>query len=203
LYKAPGNTPVSLKSSKSASILCLTSLKIGVIISTHPYPFYKAKEDELYKDYIMIFNSSIIADTQGANNGDGEITKKVMDKQCWKDYYGHWQTSPYPKRKGISSKTKDSEFRTNKSFPWHRTPLYKTSNRSLRLCPSRIQLNNIIVILYGGHVPFILRKRDGHGRQLSMTTQYELIRECYIQSYMYGAAIHEQEHGTLSLNNLC
>jgi hypothetical protein len=76
LYKAPGNTPVSLKSSKSASILCLTSLRIGVIISTHPYPFYKAKKDELYKDYIMIFNSSIIADTQGANNGDGEITKK-------------------------------------------------------------------------------------------------------------------------------
>lgn len=89
------------------------------------------------------------------------------------------------------------------SFPCHETPYLKTAEGSFGLCPPGTKPNDIIVGLYGGPVPFVLRKSEENSGELNMTVRYEFIRECFVEGFMHGAAImhdaaiEEQKRGNM------
>ncbi|KAE8441554.1 hypothetical protein EG329_004673 [Mollisiaceae sp. DMI_Dod_QoI] len=175
LYKAAGNTlPLLDSSNATSSQLSLAGVRIGVVASTHPYPFYETEENQLHEAYIRLFDPAGSFGTWNFGNTIPNYTKE-KEKIAYVDHFfshGGNRNSP---------------------FPCHGTPLFRTSEGSLGLCPPRAQPNDIIVILYGGPVPFILRERDGYGRQPNMAVQYELIGECYVQGYMHGGVIEEAQ----------
>ncbi|PMD53601.1 HET-domain-containing protein [Hyaloscypha bicolor E] len=200
LYKAAGNTLVSLESSDiTSSQLSLTGLRIGVVASTHRYPFYKAEEDELYGAYIRLFDPAGSYGTWNFGNTNDQLRKEEEKVLYMDHYFSHWDTPPDTLPDEVPWDTRGINFGNRWSFPCHGTPLFRTSDGSLGLCPPKTQPNDIIVILCGGPVPFILRAREECGRQLDMTVQYEFIGECYLQDYMHGAAIEHQQRCNIPL----
>jgi len=65
--------------------------------------------------------------------------------------------------------------------------IYVTTNGGIRgLCPPMAEVGDRIVCLYGGRVPYVLRKTSGRDDSL---VRYALVGECYLQGYMHGRAI--------------
>lgn len=62
--------------------------------------------------------------------------------------------------------------------------LFTTKAGSLGLGPDIALEGDIIVVLLGGPVPYILRPFDGAG------SAYQLVGECYIDGIMHGEALH-------------
>lgn len=65
-----------------------------------------------------------------------------------------------------------------------RRQLFTTKTGSLGLGPDIALKGDIVVILLGGPVPYILRPVDGP------ESTYQLIGECYIDGIMHGEALH-------------
>lgn len=61
------------------------------------------------------------------------------------------------------------------------------------LCPHRARTGDIVVVLLGGIVPYILRESK------VTATEYEFIGECFLENYMTGQAMREYEEGKLHL----
>ena len=68
--------------------------------------------------------------------------------------------------------------------------LARTVNRYLGLVPPETQAGDIIALLQGGRLPFVLRSRGG---------PWELIGPCYIHGIMYGEAFDESQCGEVRL----
>lgn len=67
---------------------------------------------------------------------------------------------------------------------------FHTNSGHQGLCPSGAQTGDLLVVLLGGHVPYVLREKKGAGEAVS--GRWEFIGECYLQGYMYGRAVKER-----------
>lgn len=78
-----------------------------------------------------------------------------------------------------------------KIFAWNRT-FYTTKNGLMGIGPPTMQEGDIICVLFGGEVPYVLRPIAGG--------EYQFIGDCYIQheGFMDGAAIDKLEDGELT-----
>jgi hypothetical protein len=65
------------------------------------------------------------------------------------------------------------------------------------LCPPSAHKGDLVVVLYSGPVPYVLREREGSTNASNGTVRYEFIGECYLQGYMDGRAIREQQEKNL------
>lgn len=64
--------------------------------------------------------------------------------------------------------------------------------RWVGLCPHRAQPGDVVVMLHGGPVLYLLRQViSAHGGTLS--PQYEFVGECLVAGYMHGRAVEEAE----------
>jgi hypothetical protein len=68
---------------------------------------------------------------------------------------------------------------------WNRS-LFITLKGYMGLGPSPLQLGDIVCILFGGIVPFILRPKNGY---------YQLVGDAYVHGIMEGEAIQKWEAG--------
>ena len=68
--------------------------------------------------------------------------------------------------------------------------LARTVNGYLGLVPRETRAGDIIALLPGGRLPFVLRSRGG---------PWELIGPCYIHGVMYGEAFDESQCGEVRL----
>ena len=66
---------------------------------------------------------------------------------------------------------------------------FTTLEKCFGVGPSRIESNDLVVVLYGGTVPYVLRPR--YQPQASEPT-FKFIGECYVQSRMFGSVVDEQ-----------
>jgi hypothetical protein len=78
----------------------------------------------------------------------------------------------------------------------HSNCFFSTRDGLTGPCPFSAQLGDLVVVLYGGNVPYVLRGRPGGiGDGQERDTRYKFVGECYLQGYMEG--IDEQkEKGT-------
>jgi hypothetical protein len=61
-------------------------------------------------------------------------------------------------------------------------------------CPFSVEPGDLLVILYGGKVPYVLRERPcGSGDGQERDRSYDFVRKCYLQGYMEGRGIEEQK----------
>lgn len=62
--------------------------------------------------------------------------------------------------------------------------LFKTAEGLVGLCPAGTKIGDVIVVLFGGSVPYVVReKSDGD------TIKYQFVGECYVQEKMDGSAL--------------
>lgn len=69
---------------------------------------------------------------------------------------------------------------------------FTTPNQDFGLCPKHAQEGDIVVILDGGKVPYILRERPyplemTRSERLRAGPTYRFIGECYVETYMDGS----------------
>ncbi|GAP92954.1 putative heterokaryon incompatibility protein [Rosellinia necatrix] len=123
-------------------------------------------------------------------------------------YYSHLITHwAYHSRDNIlamapSSDTRDVEIRwglqeTNK-LPTCLNPCFFISHNGYHgLCPSTAQEGDIVVLLDGANVPYLLRPTGKGTIENEMETQteeeFELVGECFVQGIMYGEFFEKQE----------
>jgi len=67
--------------------------------------------------------------------------------------------------------------------------LFFTSSGLLGLGPAGMMSGDVVVVLLGGKVPFVLRQVGGEGEG----AQWRLIGECYVDGVMYGEMVEERD----------
>jgi hypothetical protein len=53
------------------------------------------------------------------------------------------------------------------------------------LCPGGTKVGDVVVIMYGGAVPYILRQREDG-------VTFNLVGECFVEDFMNGEAFEER-----------
>ncbi|KAJ4298934.1 hypothetical protein N0V90_004177 [Kalmusia sp. IMI 367209] len=67
------------------------------------------------------------------------------------------------------------------------------------LCPYTARIGDIIVVLIGGNVPFLIRRQPFNDDTQDIAAQYGFVGECFVQRYMNGRAIDEWRNGQLRM----
>jgi hypothetical protein len=67
-------------------------------------------------------------------------------------------------------------------FPCHGKCLLQTDDGQIGLCPSGTRQGDIVAILHGGRVPYILRAKN--------ESEFYFIGECFLQGFMNGEAFN-------------
>ena len=70
-------------------------------------------------------------------------------------------------------------------LPCHDRPLFTTEAGQRGFCPPCARVGDVVVILYGGLVPYILRARDDG-------ETWTFVGECYLDGFMHGEAFDER-----------
>jgi hypothetical protein len=86
---------------------------------------------------------------------------------------------------------------TSGAIECHHPCFVTTSEGDRGLCPPMAREGDVVVVLFGGRVPYILRESKlDESRQdaIGEAKHYEFIGECYVQSYMQGLAIQQLEN---------
>jgi len=206
LYKATGNTTPILHLS-DPTCLRLGGLQLSTVVSTHPYPFFALQEQDpaMMEAYAHLFdpagengtwNFGPTFDKLQGERDKGKISLLISDH-----YASHWNRMPHPGMKDQAidwfAGEEEMERWEELAFPCHGTVFFRNSVGNFGLCPPRTRAGDVVVVLFGGSVPFVLRKwkssADGSGDEEGESL--ELIGECYVQGWMHGAAIEEWERG--------
>ena len=74
----------------------------------------------------------------------------------------------------------------------HERRFFTTRDGYMGLCPRNTRYGDLVVILYGGRVPFIIRPHPRAYRY------YEFVGECYIHGRMFGSAVDERMQNKFS-----
>ncbi|KAI0107807.1 heterokaryon incompatibility protein-domain-containing protein [Nemania sp. FL0031] len=64
------------------------------------------------------------------------------------------------------------------------------------LCPWTAREGDIVVLLYGGNVPYLLRPVDEEGHSGGTKDLFELVGECYVQGIMNGEFLDKKNDGS-------
>jgi len=204
LYKAAGDTLASLDASTTVgSRLSLVGVAIGTILSIHPYPYYQAKDPELDSAYIRLFDPAGGDGTWnfGATLDNRPPITENIHTMMLDHYIAHWSQLPDTKLDDVFWEVGEMDSWAKSAFPCSGKCFFRNSPGNFGLCPPGTRPGDIVVVLFGGSVPFILRDRDGHAEHADEPILYELIGECYVQGSMNGAAIEELQQGKKAVQN--
>lgn len=76
--------------------------------------------------------------------------------------------------------------------------LFRCSDRSFGLCPPGTRKGDVVVVLCGASVPFVLRRRERKKGETQADVPYKLVGEAYVQGVMHGALVEKQRHGKMT-----
>ena len=71
-------------------------------------------------------------------------------------------------------------------FCGYKRRLFRTSTARFGMGPGDLRVGDLVVILFGGQAPFVLRRKPNPGR-------YSFVGACYIHDIMHGEAVHEHK----------
>lgn len=167
--------------------LPLSGRKVGVIDTITPYPYYTINPEfpdrypEIHKTYIKIFDPL---------NETGKWIQSIYSQQSAhngvapQDRSGHWEHHLIA-HKDYGEATGGVEC--------HSKCYFKMTDGTVGLCPSFTREGDLVVILNGGQVPYILRRKDHPVDTDERSNIFEFIGECYLSEYMDGRAMRESK----------
>jgi hypothetical protein len=191
LYRAGADTKPDVElimTSQRSPFLPLTGIRVDIISMVTAYPYFQppANHEGLHRAYVGIFDPL---------NLTGKWLHQLGSKN---DQYYITNDNPqlisghFAAHSDYSSKTGAIECHSNCFF--------RTREKGLiGLCPFSAQPGDLLVILHGGPVPYVLREQQfstNSGSQ-DRSSRYEFVGECYLEGYMYGLGIEEQENKEL------
>ncbi|KAF5877894.1 putative heterokaryon incompatibility protein [Botrytis fragariae] len=184
-YRASADTKpnISLISgSKQTSILTLAGFKIDFIESLIPYPYFSPPKnlESLHRAYVGIFDPLNLIGKWQHQLAPGNMSTYVFldDTARIKAHYAAHQDFSV---KNNAVECNDPSF-------------FSTPGGLVGLCPSSARVGDIIVVLHGGPVPYVLRELLGpHCTIHQSAKRYEFIGECYLESYMDGRGVQDNE----------
>lgn len=184
-YRASADTKPDLSlitGTKQKSVLSLAGITICTIEGYIPYPYFSPPPslESLHRAYVGIFDPLNLT-----GKWQSQVDTEKVDTYVFSDDASRMMFH-CDAHKEFSKKTNAVECNTSSFF---------TTKRGLvGLCPSAAKIGDVIVVLYGGSVPYVLREvatsDDGHEKP---SKRYEYIGECFLESYMEGRAIDEQK----------
>jgi hypothetical protein len=153
--------------------------------------------------------------TKGHNIRKVEFPPQPDVKESWASWRiqymdhcnAHWNPryhSPPPrplsayKLASLSSKTGDFEACQTKMIPSCLDPFFFiASNKMVGLCPRPAKQGDIVAVLHGAKVPYLLRPVSDSGQAAATesgpsTQKYEFIGECYVKDIMHGEYFEQQ-----------
>ncbi|OTA96500.1 hypothetical protein M434DRAFT_27637 [Hypoxylon sp. CO27-5] len=193
-YRASGDTLPDIQAMEQSIefplILPLSGFRIGVIKEIKTYPYFQppgAGYEDLHNAYVANFDPLNLT-----GKWNYQLNSRVDEK-----YIGVKPSDITYEGKG--------HFRAHAHFSpvsggleCHSKCFFSTHEGSVGLCPYSARPGDLIVILYGGDVTYILRSRTQHGGESDEPKRYEFVGECFTQGYMNGEGIREQGRGMLT-----
>jgi hypothetical protein len=182
LFHAAGDTeptPDPCKPGANQKHLILAGVRIGVIKKIGHYPYSRRKNDDLHRAYFRLVdpaNQFGIWSSGAANN----TADKRDDPDSEWSMRGIWDHS--------STHLEHSEHGVQ--FPCLDPCFLKADDGSTGFCPAGSQVGDLLVVLYGGSVPYVLRKS---GMGSASSTYYKFVGECYVDGKMDGSVVREQQ----------
>lgn len=193
-YRAAGDTSPDInliRQTSGSPYLPLTGRKLGVIECIRPFEYYATHPEhperypEIHRTYIKIFDPL---------NETGKWIQSIYSQQS--DHNGvdpHDRTSHW----GQHLIAHEEYSRPTGAVECHSKCLLKMADGTTGLCPSLAREGDLVIILNGGQVPYILRERKYTAGEGERRNRYEFIGECYLSGYMDGRAIREQKEQDL------
>lgn len=210
---AGGSAPDAdlLEDSRLPLVLRLRGVRLAAIKTIGYFPFMEYNEQlpGLFEAYIKVFDpaSTIATWTMPKVDVNSDEVVSIRHPRVLDHWKAHWMYGPRSKLPTVVVDTKlnsSQDDRTNAGFPCHDRCFFVTHDGLFGLCPAPAQEGDLIVILNGGMVPFLLREATANtieqpnstisGNILGPTisVQYEFIGECYVHGKMNGEVSREQ-----------
>jgi hypothetical protein len=186
-YRASADTKpnISLISEgEQMSILTLAGIKIDFIESLIPYPYFSPPQnlESLHRAYVGIFDPL-------------NLTGKWQHQLAPENMDGYVFLDDTAKMRAHYAAHQDFSIKTN-AVECNDSSFFSTRGGLVGLCPPSARVGDILVVLYGGPVPYVLRELPGlHRATHQPAKRYEFIGECYLESYMDGRGIKDNEQG--------
>ncbi|KAI1412730.1 heterokaryon incompatibility protein-domain-containing protein [Hypoxylon sp. FL1857] len=188
-YRASGDTIPNIQaikdSSESPLVLPLTGFRLGIIEDVNTYPYFQppgAGYEDLHIAYVGIFDPINLT-----GKWNYQLNSKVNEKyigvepsEILNESIGHFHAHPHYSRisGGLECRSKC---------------YFKTNEGVVGLCPYAARAGDLVVVLYGGNVTYILRPLTPQGSRPNGVEGYEFVGECYTQGYMNGEGIQGQK----------
>lgn len=166
--KASGNTKVdtdSVRLSAHTSRLNLKGVRFGTILSLSAFR-WRQQPAALTDAFNRIFDAS---GSRRIFNGP-TTTNLVLHEPGWDDIGKH-----------AHAHCEQTEYDVH-SLPCLDDCFCTISGERIGLCPAGARVSDVVVILFGGSVPFIIRETGTAG-------EWEFVGECYVHGAMDGSAL--------------
>jgi hypothetical protein len=196
-FNAAGDTKPDLEllQTEDPLVLRLSGLrvteikKISCIPIEYMYPYQGSFENqqEICKVFHQILDPCGLTPFWTQRNSPGDILQKSI-QECSQKYMdhmnSHWAYANRPALKVLKPNAKaEPEYYSTKKLPTCIEPCFFVTTPGLfGLCPWRSKEGDVIVLLDGGNVPYLLRPVEKEGEEL----RYELVGECFVQGIMHG-----------------
>ncbi|KAK6086581.1 heterokaryon incompatibility protein [Seiridium cupressi] len=184
-YQASGSAALEIEAPDSRS-LYLAGIRLGTIVEIDAYPYLgRTARPEMEEVFVSLFDP--LGESQ---TWTPSATTQAPPKEESRHNTIRWHATTHYRHLRAG----------NFGFPCTSKCFFTAdgldSQKRVGLCPYSAQRGDIVVVLYGGQVPFILRKRDEKG-DFDSTEQYVLVGEAYCEEYMHGKALEDVENGRL------
>jgi hypothetical protein len=182
-YHATGSTEpdlslLELTTSSDSRVLRLAGHRLCTIESIKPFPFFQRHPQDLQETFVKIFDPIGDLKTWIWNRAEHNVTMQDRDRSG--DLMDH-------------ARTHWRYVNEHQAFPCYSPCLFTTGDGPgsgdgmVGLCPHYAKPGDVIVVLYGGRVPYLLRERTGVSE--GETNEWLFIGECYLQDYMDDKAM--------------
>ncbi|CEJ81587.1 hypothetical protein VHEMI01707 [[Torrubiella] hemipterigena] len=165
------------------------------------YPYYRQPPlpAGLQDAYTQLFDPPATMGTwlNSRNGGDGDLGDYERDyDKLVRHYIAHWGYFP-PERSSVTASEEEEDddaeaegitYRQPDWLPCHGRCMFNTKDGKIGLCPSFASSGDIVAVLYGGKVPYILRATETVG-------EYTFVGECYVEDFMHGQAFNKDLAG--------
>ncbi|KAK3935455.1 heterokaryon incompatibility protein-domain-containing protein [Diplogelasinospora grovesii] len=199
-YRASGSSipEIDLVTSSNAmqnpSELRLSGHRLCVVTQITFYPFLERNRlpEELYDGFVTIFNPT------------GDKRAWLLDRDDQRTSTGARAAEDYARH--LTYHSRGFTRREGDVFPCLSPSLFfsgSSDNQRVGLCPHYARPGDIVVMLYGGRVLYLIRERKAaRGAEIEglevveERKKYEFVGECLLHGYMNGQALAEvQEKG--------